>query len=224
MGWLTSFLLGRPGLEYSFDVNPAAMQIDEAGVIIMQQNLAGDLKKSVLKTSAPIIRVNSKYLTFTQRNQFNSLVAVQDTFLSFQTRDDWQVYDEAATVLTTTSVQLTNSSATRLSAALVSFGLPSVITILSPWKFISPGGMDFGEGGFGDGGFGSLVETFDPGTITYDDATRIITFTNPLQDANQTVYVSYTYTGWLVNLEKLSSIYTGGLLDIASYDFVLNGA
>ncbi len=221
MAWLSQFLLGRPCNEYSFEVNPEAMSIEETGVFVVQRNLAGDLKKSVLKASAPLIKVNSSYLSLAQRNQFASLVGIGDTFLSFRTRDDWQVTDESVTILSTTSIQLNNTSMSRLSAALVSAGCASIITILTPWTLST--GYYYGAGGFGYGGYGGPV-TFDPGTVTYDDATRIATFTNALADDISTVLVSYTYTGWLVNMEQLGHKAQGGWMDRFTYDFQLTGA
>ena len=224
MAWLPQFLLGRPGLEYTFDANPNAMQIDEGGIIVRQRNLAGDLSKAVLKKSAPIIRINSNYLLFPQRNQFASLVGISDTLLSFQTRDDWEVVDELVTIIDLTHVKIANTSATRLSKVMVALGYPSVITIKSPWKFGVTSGSMYGEGGYGEGGYGSTGESFDPGTITYDDATRIITFTNPLPDFFENVLVSYLYKGWLVDIDVLGHKVQGGWLDRFQYDFQLIGA
>lgn len=221
MAWLSQFLLGRPGAEYLFEVNPAAMDIEEVGVVIRQANIAGDLKKSTIKASAPIIRVNSNYLTLAQRNKFASLVSVSDTFLSFQTRDDWQQTDERVTIIDATHLRLQNSSATRLSAVLVGLGLPSVITIQTPFN-IGFAGTGFGDGGFGFGGFDGAP--FDPGAITYDDVTRIITMSNPLADLSRLVFVTYTYKGWLVDMERLGHKAQGGWLDRFTYDFQLMGA
>lgn len=226
MPWISQFLLGRPGLEKVFDVNPEALQIQESGVIVRQRNLAGDLSKAVLKTSAPIIRLNSSYLTLAQRNQFSSLVGISDQLLSFKTRDDWEVVDELVTLLTPTTLKISNSSATRLSKVLTSLGYDSVITIETPFKLgISAGSlwgeppMDLGEGGFGSGG-----EPFDPGAVTYDDATRIVTFTNPITDPSQQVLVSYLYKGWLVDVDAFNHNAQGGWLDRFTYDFQLVGA
>jgi len=224
MPWLSPFILGRPGQEIEFDINPMAMTIQEQPVIVLQRNLAGDLKKSLMKRSAPAIQINANYLTKAQRDQFASLVGIADSFLSFQTRDDWQVVDELAQVLTSTTVKIGNSSATRLSSLLVSLGLPSQITISTPFDLLAGGGVGFGLGGFGEGGFGSWPETFDPGTITYDDATRVISFTNPLSDLTQPVFVTYTYKGWLVHMDVLGHTMQAGWLDRFQYSFQLIGA
>lgn len=219
MAWLSSFLLGRPGQEFEFEVNPAAMDIEETGIVVLQRNLAGDLKKSTLRASAPIIRISSNYLTLLQRNQFNSLVEVSDTFLSFQTRDDWQQIGALATILSSTEVQLASSSALRLSTVLVDAGFASIITIDSvSYSILTDEG--FGNLPFGDGPFGD----FDPGTITYDDLTRIITISNPLPDLTIPVYVNYTYKGWLVNMDRFAHSAQGGWLDRFKYDFTLTGA
>lgn len=224
MAWLSQFILGRPGSEYTFDVNPEAMQISIENIEAIQYNLAGDMKQSILKVRVPTIKINSSYLTFAQRNQFDSLVGVADTFLSFQTRDDWEVTDESVSIVDSTHVKLANCSATRLSAALVALGFDSIITIETPFKVGLGGGTLFGSDGFGDGGFGSAPEDFDPGTVTYDDATRIITFTNPLTDLATPVLVSYMYTGWLVKLKSFGHSAQGGWGDRFKYDFQLTGA
>lgn len=225
MGWKAQFLLGRPGAEYPFDVNPAALDFVDDGVVVLQENLAGDLKQSVVKTSRPVIRISSSYLTLTQRNQFSSLVGVADTFLSFQIRDDLQVVDELVTIIDATHVQIANSSATRLSAYLVSIGLSSVITILTPFKTSAIGGAAWGAGEWGAGTWDTLSGggTFDPGTVTYDDATRILTFTNPISDITVALFVAYTYPGWLVKLTKVAHKSLGGWLDRFPYDFELQG-
>ncbi len=221
MAWLSSFLLGRPGQEVSFDVNPEAMEIEETGISVLQRNLAGDLKKSTLKVSAPTIKINSSYLTLAQRNQFASLVGVSDTFLSFQTRDDWQSTYELVTVLSTNTFKLQNSSAFRLSQALVRLGYPSIITING--IFLSAAsGEAYGEGPYGAGPYGGSA--FATGAITYDDLTGIITIANPIPDITAAAYVTYTYTGWLVNLERLGHKAQGGWLDRFTYDFQLTGA
>lgn len=222
MAWLAQFLLGRPGYEYQFDVNPEGMAIDEAGLTILHRNLAGDLKKSVLKTSMPTIKVSSSYLTLDQRNQFASLVGIQDTFLSFQTRDDWQVFSERNLPTDTSHVTIQNNSATRLSAALVAAGFTGIITIDSVSAVPSAvAGPLFGGGGFGDEGF-SGPDYFAGGS--YDDATRVVTLGTSLASASEYVFVTYTYTGWLVNLEALTHQVKGGWVDRFIYDFQLTGA
>ncbi len=219
MAWLAQFLLGRPGQEYSFEINPEGMQIQEGGLSVIQRNLSGDLKKSTLKVSVPTIKINSSFLSLAQRNQFVSLVGVSDTFLSFQTRDDWQQVNDYATVIDTLHLQLQNSSALRLSKVLVAAGYPSIITINTVSVNLS---QDYGIGGFGGGGYG--VGDFDPGAISYNDATYIITMSNPIPDVSNLIYVTYTYTGWLVNLENLGHAAQGGWVDRFTYDFQLTGA
>ncbi len=62
MPWLSQFKLGRPGFELDFELNPSAMDIDSGPVDVHQTNVAGDLKRSILKVSRPIIRLNSTFL------------------------------------------------------------------------------------------------------------------------------------------------------------------
>lgn len=220
--WLNQFLLGRPCSEYLFEINPEALSIEESGIVVVQRNLAGDLKKSTLKVSAPTIKVNSSFLSLLQRNQFNSLVGVADTFLSFQTRDDWEQLFDLASTIDSTHFKLQNSSALRLSKALVQAGCSSIITI-TDIEQVAGGSAGYGGGGFGGGPYGG-GGGFDPGVITYDDLTYIVTITNPIPDISMPVYISYVYKGWLVSLDKLGHKAQGGWLDRFTYDFQLTGA
>lgn len=221
MAWLSPFLLGRPGGEIAFELPPEAIEVQEMPIASVQKNLAGDLKKSVIKASAPTIRINSKRLSPAQRNQFASMAAIRDTFLSFQTRDDWQVYQELVTIIDSTHVRIANTSATRLSAILVALGGDSIITIDADTIGIGFGGGAYGSGPYG-GGFGGGI--FDPGEVTYDDATRIVTFENAIEDLESAIYLTYTYTGWLVNMRQFNSKAGGSFADIFQYDIELNGA
>jgi hypothetical protein len=220
--WLSQFLLGRPGYEIPFDVNPEAMQIDEMPITVLQRNLAGDLKKSLIKVSNPVIKINSSYLAFDQRNDFASLMSVNDSFLSFQTRDDWKVNAYKVSPLTLSTVQLPNTSATRLSTVLASAGFAGVITINTVYAVPNPAaGPAYGEGGFGDGGYSG--PDYYSGGGTYNDITRIITLGTPLPSLDP-VFVTYTYKGWLVNIESLTHSVQGGWIDRFTYDFQLIGA
>lgn len=221
MAWLSSFLLGRPGYETAFDVNPLSISIDEQPIAVRQRNLAGDLKKSIIRASAPIITLNADYLTLAQRNAFASLAGIKDTFLSFQLRDDFQVNVEYDTPPTLNTVVLQNSSATRLSAALVAAGFSSIITINSVSTVPAPssGGV-YNQGGFGSGGY-SGPDYFAGGS--YVDSTRTINLGTVLPSLNP-VYVTYTYKGWLVDLQKFTHSAEAGWLDRFKYNFQLVGA
>lgn len=218
-GWLSQFMLGRPGSEYLFDANPDTIDITEQAVAARGKNLAGDLKKSVIKASAPSIRINSREMTPEQRDLFSSLARVSDTFLSFQSRDDWKVFDELVTIIDATHVKLANTSSTRLSKALVELGLASIITIVTPFAYSASGA--YGSGAFGAGAFGGGA--FDPGAVTYDDLTRIIEMTNPV-DVDAALFVSYTYTGWLVDMRQCASRANGPYAGIFTFDTELLGA
>lgn len=335
MGW-TSFLLGRPGSELKFEVSPEAMSVDYDDVKVLQTNLAGDLKKSVLKVECPTIQIKSSYLSLLQRNQFAALRHVTDTFLSFQCRDDFQVYYESAYIIDSTHIQLANTSATRLSAALAALSKPSIITVQTPFYTVLPapsnvivitagindaidwtnsvptnyscvippgnytpatiatavatamnsvgdpdtyhcdvvgGKLDIYKVGSGfnynlkwatgphnttnagvtlgwthaDTGLSgnpgphlydqfapnvpvisfavmSAGTTFNPGTVTYADATGIITLSNALASITAPIYVSYVYTGWLVEMTKITPQNKGGWVDRSTYDIQLRGA
>jgi len=221
MAWLSEFLLGRPGFEYSFEINPEGMTIDEQPIAVLQRNLSGDLKKSIIRSSAPTVRINSSKLSKTQRDQFASLPCIADTFLSFQTRDDWRTYTEWMRPSTTSQIIVPSNSATRLSAILVGAGNDSIINIeaVSTVPSITAGGL-FGDDGFGDGGY-SGPDYFEGGS--YDDESRTILLGTALPSLNP-VYVTYTYKGWLVNMERFAHAARGGWLDRFIYDFQLTGA
>lgn len=220
MAW-TPFLLGRPGSEVLLDVNPAAMEINEAPIAIRHRNLNGNLLKSVINSSVPTIRIRSSYLTKAQRDQLASLAMIDDTFLSFQTRDDWQVIAQRITPLTTTQVILPLNCITRLSALLVGAALTGTITIAAVSAVPNPtAGGTYDSGGYGSGGYAG-PDYFVGGS--YNDVTRVITLGSPLSSLNP-VYVSYTYKGWLVDMANFPHKGQGGWTDRFTYDVELIGA
>lgn len=223
MAWV-SFLFGRPGSEYTFEVPPEGMSISPMALKSLQRNLIGDYRKSVLKTDVPSIKINSSFLSLTQRNQFVSLMGVADTFLSFICRNDWQVVNDLAGVIDVNHLQLSNNSALKLSQAYVQLGLASLITFITPFNTSSI--PAFGLGAFGAGPFGIGIGggTFDPGTITYNDLTMVLAMSNPLPSTNVGVFISYTYPGWLVELESIETKYQGGWVDRATWQATLTGA
>lgn len=204
MPWLNPFKLGRPGYEYSFDFNPEAMSISDQQMASYSRNLAGGLKKRVINTMAPTIQISSNFLTKTQKDQLESLLAITDSFLSFQTRDDWQVVLEPNAAATLSTVVIQNTSVTKLSAALVAAGAASQITVTGVFTTPNGTGTNYFTGG------------------SYDDANRIVTLGTPLA-ALQTVYVTYTYKGWLVEMRQLPYQAQGGWVDRMTYDIELMG-
>lgn len=230
MSWLSPFLLGRPGYEFSFENPPNGMSIDEQSISVRHQNLAGQLRKSSITNIVPTIKINSSFLSLAQRNQFASLAAISDTFLSFQVRDDLQVVAEYDLSTDATHVQIQDNSITRLDSILVSLGFPGTITINNVYSVPSyPLNSQFSFGGFGDGGLGtgtggsSSADYFPGGS--YDSVNKIITLGIPLPSpAQQFVYVYYTYKGWLVNLDNMKHSNKSGSIDRYAYDFQLVGA
>src|SRR6185312_1101037 len=104
------------------------------------------------------------------------------------------------------TVILKNNSASRLSAALVAGGFASNLTITGVFTAPDGSGTNYFTGG------------------SYADATRAITLGSPLPNATQQVYVTFTYTGWLVHFTKFAPKAQGGLVDIFPYDIELAGA
>ncbi len=200
--WLSSFILGRPGYEVSFEVQPEAMNVTEQSLVSLNRNLAGDLKKSVFRQGIPTVTINASYLTINQRNQFMSLIGLSDTFLSFQIRDDL-VNNEQDTSTDTTHVTLQNNSIIRLDKLLNTGGFSTIITVTGVYTSAVMGGS---------------------GTNYYTRSTGIITLGSALAGANTVVYIYYTYTGWLVNLDTLNWQAQGGWSDRLSYSFQLTAA
>ncbi len=205
--WLSSFILGRPGYEVSFEVQPEAMNVTEQSLVSLNRNLAGDLKKSVFRQGIPTVTINASYLTINQRNQFMSLIGLSDTFLSFQIRDDL-VNNEQDTSTDTTHVTLQNNSIIRLDKLLNTGGFSTIITVTGVYTSAVMGG--------------SGTNYYTSGS--YARSTGIITLGSALAGANTVVYIYYTYTGWLVNLDTLNWQAQGGWSDRLSYSFQLTAA
>lgn len=228
MSWLdpvngssTRFLLGRPGYEVEFEVNPESISIEDQSIAVRQRMLDGSMKKSILNASMPIIKIGSKYLTPSQRNQLASLSMIDDTFLSFQVRDDLQVLALKVVPTTTSSIVLPNLSCLRLSKALVDAGFSSIITINQINELPNPVDANlYDEGGYDEGGY-SGTDYVTGGS--YNDSTYTLTLGTPLANLLP-VYITFTYKGWLVDIEKLPTSSVGSNIDWFSYEFQLTSA
>lgn len=218
------FLLGRPGSEFTFEIPPNGMTPTPTPIKSVQSNLAGDLRKSILKTDAPKIKLTGMQLNITQRNQIASLMGVADTFLSFICRNDWQVVNDLAAVIDVNHLQLSNNSALKLSQAYVQLGLASLITFVTPFNTSSAPAYGLGPYGAGPYGIGLGGGTFDPGVITYNDLTMVLTMSNPLPSTAVAVFVTYNYPGWLVEIDSFEPKFQGGWIDKYTYTLSLSGA
>ena len=206
-GWLTSFLLGRPGYEVAFDVPPAGMQIQRAQIASVKRVLSGRLKRRVFRTEFPTITLNGTFYTAEQQDRMASLLTVSDTFLSFMVRDGFTTYlEQNFPANLGATVTLQENSATLLSAALIAAGAAGSITITGVFDNPAGTGTNYYTGG------------------SYADATRIITLGTPLPAATA-FYVTYQYKGWLVNMAEAGVTAQGGWVDVMSYSgWVLTGA
>lgn len=221
MAWLENFLLGRPGYEMEFDINPEAIEIEDQAIAVYHRTLSGIMKKSILNHGMPTIRIASKYLTLDQRNLISSLTMADDTFMSFQTRDDWKVSALRIKPQSLSTVLLPPMSCVRLSQKLAEGGFDGVITVSSVSTVPNPeAGELYSEGGFGDGGY-SGPDYFTGGS--YDDETRTITLGTSLPSMNP-VYVTFTYKGWLVDIERFNHNSHGEFINWFGYDFQLTAA
>jgi len=227
-GWLstlngaaTNFLLGRPGYEYQFTVNPESISVEDTSINVKQRMLDGTMRKSILNPSMPIIKISSKYLTIDQRNQLSSLTFIDDTFLSFQTRDDWGVQSLKVTPASLSTIILPKLCCLRLSKILVDAGFSSVITITAVNEVQNPSTpIVYDDPTYGAGGYAGS-EHYAGGS--YSDSTYTVNLGTPLISLNP-VYVVFTYKGWLVEAEKLSTGSGGDNINWFSFDLQLTGA
>jgi hypothetical protein len=208
VAWLNNFLLGRPGYEIAFDLNPNSMKVSDMQILASNRTLSGRRKKWVFCTSVPTISIDSKWLLLPDRNAMESLLSVTDTPLSFKLRSgDFQMINEINVPISTINVTIQQNSATRLSEALVSAGFASVITVTG--VFLTPNGT--GTNYFNSG--------------AYNDLNYLVTLGTPLPGTTQSVYVTYYYSGWLVHMDKIPYNIQGGWIDKFEYSgWSLEGA
>jgi hypothetical protein len=129
MAWLDAFLLGRPGFEYAFSANPDDLEADFERQSAEQRTLTGRLKERVFRPWTPTVRLTREWFPKTDLDHIASLLTVTDTFLSFIPRtSDWNILLEPDLALTTTTVQVQESSATLLSAVYAAGGLAGLGT------------------------------------------------------------------------------------------------
>jgi len=202
MAWLSQFKLGIPGSEISFDLNPTNMAMTEGPVMVVNENLAANLRKDSVKNYRPTFKINSNYFTLAQKQQFVSLAGLP-VFLSFQTRDDW-AFMEQDTPDDVNTVTIRSNSVTLLDKALNDVGSGANLTITGVFTNIGGTGTNYYTGG------------------SYARSTRIITLGTPLINLND-VFVTYTYKGALVNIQNINNMAEGGWVDKFQYDFELQG-
>jgi hypothetical protein len=190
-------------------------------IAVRHRTLDGSMKKSIMNPGMPNIKLSSKYLTPAQRNQLASLSMIDDTFLSFQCRDDWQAIVLKVTPTALNQIVLPSMSNLKLSKVLVDAGFSSVITIDRVDEIPNPTiANTYDSGGYGEGGY-DIAEHYAGGS--YDDSSYTIT-PGTLLTTLDPVYVTFTYKGWLVDIDKFTSTYKGDNIEWFSYDFQLTSA
>jgi hypothetical protein len=209
MAW-SIFQLGRPGNEITFDINPNTLEIRPAQIAATARTLSGHLRKWVFRTNYPTITMNSDWFTVADYNAMQSLLAITDTMLSFKIRDgDLQTIAEICYQTDQNTVPIRENSQTLLSAALVAAGAAGSLTINrvndNPTDAYANTGTDYYAGG------------------SYADATGIITLGTPLL-LSTPVYVTYSYTGYLVSMEEIGAQFIGGQVDLGKVSgWILTG-
>lgn len=198
--WLDNFLLGRPGSELAFDLNPNQVRVDNSQIVAKNRVLSGKLRKWVFRTEFPTISIDGRFMTMDQKDLFDSLLAITDTMLSFRVRTGGftRTGEKNSSSNGGTTVVIQENSATLLSAALIFVGSASSVVITGVFDNKNLTGTNYYTGG------------------SYADASRTITLGTPLPTSDP-CYVTYTYTGWLVNMERLSWQAIGGHVDVTDY-------
>ena len=196
MAWVSNFLLGRPGAELAFSINPNQIDIENAQIAAEGRVLSGRLRKWVFRTSFPTITLQSDFFTLQDFNKIQSLLSVTDTMLSFRVRDgDLQTIAEICYPLNASQLPIRENSALLLSQALVAAGGARVLTIQGIYANPAGTGTNYWTGG------------------SYQDASFIITPGTALP-VMQPYYVSYSYPGWLVSMSKIKGTFIGGQIDL----------
>lgn len=192
-------MLGRPGYEATFDINPHQLQINNTQIAATNRVLSGHLRKWVFRTEFPTITLNGTFFTMAQKDLMESMLTISDTFLSFKVHSGFTRTGEINYPDNSgTTVTIQENSATLLSAALVAASAAGSITITGVFDNPSLTGTNYYTSG------------------SYADATRIITLGTPLALASA-CYVTYLYTGWLVNMQSLPWSNQGGYVDVTQY-------
>ena len=197
--WINSFLLGRPGAELSFDLNPNQVQITKTQISSVKRVLSGRLIKRVFRTEFPTIDLSGTFFTYAQADQMASLLNITDTLLSFRVRDDMTMFGEQNFPANGgTTVTLQENSATLLSAALVAASAAPSVAIVGVYDNPGLTGTNYYTGG------------------SYDSPTRTVTLGTPLPTSGA-CYITYTYTGWLVSMSEMAVQAQGGWVDVMPY-------
>ena len=149
------------------------------------------------------MRLNSNYLTLAQKQQLVSMAGLT-AFLSFQTRDNDWTFFEQDTPDSVSLVTLRNNSITLLDKALNDISGSANLTIVGVYTTMALTGTNYYTGG------------------SYARTTRVITLGTPLPTTAD-CFVLYSYLGCYVTLRALNTTARGGLVDIHSYDFELEG-
>lgn len=76
--WLSQFVLGRPGYEIAFDINPNQADIKMSRIAADNRVLSGRAKSWVFRTSRPIITLSSGWFTVADFNAMQSLLAITE--------------------------------------------------------------------------------------------------------------------------------------------------
>lgn len=195
MSWLSTFKLGLPGLELDVKGRVASPRFEIVGVENLQRNVAGDLKRTFLKHNVPTISLQLMALPMSVVATLTGLYHSRQV-LNFLSNTAFSVDHQLETSSADDTVFLTKTGLTG-------------ITIVG--VFLQADAANTGTNYFTGG--------------SYDAASREITLGTPLPSANESVWVSYTYTGHRVFITRLSPTpYRGESQDLWQASLELTGA
>lgn len=195
MAWLTTFKLGIPGGELDLIGRVTIPSFDHKHVEQQQRNVAGDLKRTYLKTHVPIIGIQMTSLPMATIKRLLGFYKSLEP-LNFISNNAFGVTDQQEISTSTTSVTLTNMCA-------------SGVTILGVYLR-----ADTARAG---------TNYFTSGS--YNATTRVITLGTPLPGANTQVWVDYNFTGYSVWMTALQPTpHEGHSQDLWRANIQLTGA
>lgn len=202
-GWQTTIKLGRVKKELSFDAidGPSRFGQSIGAEERVVKNAAGERFRRIFRRQSADFAVRlSPPVSDSVKLQLESMRLIVDEPLSFIFADDWTMFSDRYTLITTTTLKLSNSPYTRLGKAHKE----------------APGGLDTDiiniDGVFTTydvAGDQSGTNFFTGGS--YDAITRIITLGNGSPGPiGQQVFVNWKYKGALVFLRPFRPQHMAG--------------
>jgi len=144
MAWLAQFKLGRPGVEASFEINPAGYDNNDLRIADHSRAVDGSFISIEASHNRPTLRLSGNYITADFWNALRGLLIIGDTFLIFEPHDltgtQWYGSRQDRVVPTlTTSVTLPSDSYTRGAQLRAAAVAAPTLFVQGVWRTYQPG-------------------------------------------------------------------------------------